>query len=459
MNGNELKKIGDWDVVKGLSSGGQGVTYVVERKGITGVAKVITPKYKDSFQARQRMHREVVNMKWLAECGLRVPQWLDDNTEEYKNEDVELFFVMSYVDGLTLDKFLAETDVDLDRAISLVENLIETLQEAHSEEIIHRDIKPENLIVDVDDNIYVLDFGVSFNQTDNEATQVTQVNETIVNFFLMLPERAMHGEDKRSVVSDITSVCGVLYYLLTKVSPKTLMNEQGQMPHQRLGGQISIDDKSRGRHLERLFDKAFRFNMRDRIQSYGELIDRLGFIRTGLMANKNRDPIEMAKAFNEKLEKSDEVTIKQAIQNRSKSIGVQIGNYIAKITPKLKKFNLHFSSVNPGVKSRFVKEIGVPMGVEQISPVFIVQVDFQHEKSIRLKLAYVATIQGDTSECTLYRKVAKYVKNSFVENVIDWSVIDIYNSDGHASEELIVADLNDRIADSIEAIDEAISGV
>ena len=54
--------------------------------------------------------------------------------------------VMEYVDGQTLDKFLANNPTKKDTLIVLTE-LLKAVEHVHDKQIIHRDIKPTNIMV------------------------------------------------------------------------------------------------------------------------------------------------------------------------------------------------------------------------------------------------------------------------------------------------------------------------
>ena len=77
-----------------------------------------------------------------------------------------LFLVMEFLEGESLDKILRR-DVRLpaERAVRITEQILKSLTEAHSHNIVHRDIKPANvMLVDAafePDFVKVLDFGVS----------------------------------------------------------------------------------------------------------------------------------------------------------------------------------------------------------------------------------------------------------------------------------------------------------
>lgn len=77
--------------------------------------------------------------------------------------------------------------------------------------------------------------------------------------------------DKRS---DITQLCGILFFMLTKRYPINLQNEKNEMPHQREEARNYLDNIFEKHQLDkiyRIFDQAFQININERYQSLESL--------------------------------------------------------------------------------------------------------------------------------------------------------------------------------------------
>ena len=75
-----------------------------------------------------------------------------------------LFFVMEWLEGVSLDKVLRKRRLSQEESLALLGQVARTLQEAHSKGVIHRDIKPSNIFVQrtAGENEYrLVDFGVA----------------------------------------------------------------------------------------------------------------------------------------------------------------------------------------------------------------------------------------------------------------------------------------------------------
>jgi serine/threonine protein kinase len=71
------------------------------------------------------------------------------------------FFLMEFVDGVTLRQLLAKERVSAREALAIVPQICDALQFAHDQGIVHRDIKPENILLDRRGRVKVADFGLA----------------------------------------------------------------------------------------------------------------------------------------------------------------------------------------------------------------------------------------------------------------------------------------------------------
>jgi len=71
------------------------------------------------------------------------------------------YFVMDYVDGLPIDRYCDDRNLDINARIRLFLNVLAAVSHAHARLIVHRDIKPSNVLVDARGNVKLLDFGVA----------------------------------------------------------------------------------------------------------------------------------------------------------------------------------------------------------------------------------------------------------------------------------------------------------
>ena len=130
------------------------------------------------------------------------------------------YLVMEFVDGLTLDRVIADGPMDLAEAASAIHQAATAIACAHKAGIIHRDVKPSNLIRDCTGRVLLLDLGLARYSGDDDQTALTQAAgaQLLGTFDYISPEQARdgHNVDERT---DIYSLGSSLYHLLTGALP------------------------------------------------------------------------------------------------------------------------------------------------------------------------------------------------------------------------------------------------
>jgi eukaryotic-like serine/threonine-protein kinase len=74
-----------------------------------------------------------------------------------------------------LRQILDEGRISQDRAIRIAIGVLDALEYIHANGVVHRDLKPENIMVDDNDNIKLIDFGIA---SDSAARRLTYANFT-----------------------------------------------------------------------------------------------------------------------------------------------------------------------------------------------------------------------------------------------------------------------------------------
>jgi serine/threonine protein kinase len=83
----------------------------------------------------------------------------------------QVYMVMEWIDGRLLRQILnEEKKLPIERAVKLTVRICEALEHIHAHGVVHRDLKPENIMVDAEDNIRLIDFGIAGNAGSRRLT-------------------------------------------------------------------------------------------------------------------------------------------------------------------------------------------------------------------------------------------------------------------------------------------------
>jgi serine/threonine-protein kinase len=99
---------------------------------------------------------------------------------------------MEYIEGQSCAEILRDDGwVDLEEAVSIIEQACEGLHYAHRHGVVHRDVKPGNLLRSRDGEVKLADFGIA---KATEQSSITQVGSVLGTAAYLAPEQA-RGEE------------------------------------------------------------------------------------------------------------------------------------------------------------------------------------------------------------------------------------------------------------------------
>ena len=210
MNLAAGSRLGPYQIVSQLGSGGMGVVYKARdpRLKRTVAIKLLPPDLTRDETAKQRFLQEA-----QAASALDHPN-ICTIFEINETADGQLYLVMAHYEGETLKERISKGALELDDAIDIAKQVGEGLAEAHGAGIVHRDIKPANLLITKTGVVKILDFGLA---KLAGAEGMTQTGTTLGTVAYMSPEQAKGEEvDHRT---DIWSLGVVLYEMLAGQPP------------------------------------------------------------------------------------------------------------------------------------------------------------------------------------------------------------------------------------------------
>jgi serine/threonine-protein kinase len=136
----------------------------------------------------------------------------------YDGEDrSRVYMVIEWVEGRLLRSILnEERRLPIDRAVKLTLGICDALDYMHAHGVVHRDLKPENIMVDDEDRIKLIDFGIAMKEDARRLTYVTMTPALGTPDYISPEQVKGQRGDQRS---DIYALGVMLYEMLTGETP------------------------------------------------------------------------------------------------------------------------------------------------------------------------------------------------------------------------------------------------
>jgi serine/threonine-protein kinase len=132
-------------------------------------------------------------------------------------EPGEVYMVMEWVEGRLLRKLIAECRrLPIERARTITIAICDALDYIHRNGVVHRDLKPENIMIDAEDRIKLIDFGIAGKAGSRRLTfgKFSQIAGT-PDYISPEQVKGKRGDGR----SDIYSLGVILYEMVTGETP------------------------------------------------------------------------------------------------------------------------------------------------------------------------------------------------------------------------------------------------
>lgn len=273
---NQPIEVGPYRVLRRLGEGGMAQTFVAERTGPGGfVQRVCLKRVRHGMQDDPELVRQ-----FLAEARIMatlqhatIAQVLD-----FGQEADGYYLALEFVDGLDLRQLLdAGGPLSITTVFHLAVQLTTALDIAHRSGIVHRDISPSNVLLSLEGEVRLTDFGIA---RVVDETRETRTGVIKGKYPYMAPEYVATAEfDART---DLFGLGVLLYECLTGHRPYDGATELETLTRAATGAHTPLaeaaHDATDSRERTTLFacvEQLLRPSPEDRQQSAASVLDHL----------------------------------------------------------------------------------------------------------------------------------------------------------------------------------------
>lgn len=214
---------------KVLGIGGFGITYL--GYDLTLEIKVAIKEYIPSSIATRNVDRYNVTLTGRVEGDYQygMERFLDEakilaklqntpnivSVQNYFKENNTAYFVMEYIDGMSLKAYLASQGdkIPYTQALTILHPIMEALIQVHALNLLHRDISPDNIYITSQGESRLLDFGAArFAVGDGKSVSVILKHG-------YAPEEQYSSHGNQGPWTDVYAMGATLYRCITGILP------------------------------------------------------------------------------------------------------------------------------------------------------------------------------------------------------------------------------------------------
>jgi predicted Ser/Thr protein kinase len=198
----------EYEIQREIGRGGMGVVYLAHQRSLNRdvALKVLRPGEQTFGPLVKRFLAEARHL-----ARLRHPNIV--SIHEVGDARGEPYFTMDFIEGQPLSAEIRRGPMSPTQSLSILKQVAAAVQHAHQQGIIHRDLKPSNVLLDLQGNALVTDFGLA--RDVSQSSDLTQTGELLGTPQYMSPEQARGQSSLIGEATDIHALGLLLFEMLT----------------------------------------------------------------------------------------------------------------------------------------------------------------------------------------------------------------------------------------------------
>ncbi len=311
----ESKRIIDnrFEIIRKLGEGGTAQVFLAfDHKSEQNIALKVLKSDLVTEQKIRYFNREAQAISMLNnENIIKIYDWGHDTLNNVH------FIAQEYIEGMTIKEYLKlSSNLAVTEVVSLIEKVLDGLAHAHLNGVIHKDIKGQNILIDVDKNVKITDFGIA----DILEDEMTKTQSLMGTPQYVAPETL--NRNISNAQTDIYSVGILMYELLcgqapfTGDKPAVIMMKQINQPLPSIRMQRSDVPQA----LENIVIKATAKRLENRYASSEEMLFDLATVFEPYNEDVPKLVLENDLMDNDELEQTIQIDSTLRIDNMKKEI-------------------------------------------------------------------------------------------------------------------------------------------
>lgn len=264
---------GRYEIKKQLGEGGMGRLFLATDNAVD--YPVVVKEMLPIFINRKQKDYMEKRFKEEAKLLFRLKHSFLPRVTDCFSEKGSLYLVMEYIEGIDLEqqaKQFPNNRLPLDKFLKWIVSSLDILMYLHNQNppVLHRDIKPSNIMVNRDDEIFLVDFGVARTEGTSTFTHVGTPGFASLD----------HYTGRFSPSSDLYSLGATFHYMLS-----------GDDPRNRKAFYFPALDSYRDdipEKLQDIFDNLLEMNVDDRYHQAEEVVEDLNELLNELSGKKTK---------------------------------------------------------------------------------------------------------------------------------------------------------------------------